>query len=124
MEPNLVILYVKQPTDSAAFYAELFDREPVETSPGFALFVLPSGLKLGLWARSGIAPATDAAPGASELAFPMPSDAHVDAIWEDWRARGISILQPPTQMDFGRTFTAADPDGHRLRVFKLADNPV
>jgi hypothetical protein len=28
------------------------------------------------------------------------------------------ILQPPTEMDFGRTFTAADPDGHRLRVFK------
>jgi hypothetical protein len=28
-----------------------------------------------------------------------------------------AILQPPTAMDFGYTFLAADPDGHRLRVF-------
>jgi hypothetical protein len=27
------------------------------------------------------------------------------------------VIQPPTQMDFGLTMTAADPDGHRLRVF-------
>ena len=30
---------------------------------------------------------------------------------------GLRIIQEPTKMDFGFTFTAADPDGHRLRVF-------
>ena len=34
---------------------------------------------------------------------------------------GVKILQPPTDMDFGRTFVALDPDGHRLRVFAAAE---
>jgi hypothetical protein len=35
----------------------------------------------------------------------------------DWKKRGLNILQEPVQMDFGTTFVATDPDGHRLRVF-------
>jgi hypothetical protein len=27
------------------------------------------------------------------------------------------MAQTPTEMDFGTTFVALDPDGHRLRVF-------
>lgn len=34
-----------------------------------------------------------------------------------WRARGCVVLQAPTAMDFGYTFTVQDPDGHRVRVF-------
>jgi predicted enzyme related to lactoylglutathione lyase len=30
------------------------------------------------------------------------------------------VAQPPTRMDFGFTFLALDPDGHRLRVFAPA----
>ena len=52
---------------------------------------------------------------ASEVAF-IAND--VDATHAEWLAKGTTILQGPTDMDFGRTFTAADPDGHRLRVFK------
>jgi predicted lactoylglutathione lyase len=33
---------------------------------------------------------------------------------------GADVLQKPTQMDFGYTFTVADPDGHRLRAFAAA----
>ena len=43
--------------------------------------------------------------------------AAVDATHADWKERGLPILQSPTEMDFGRTFVAGDPDGHRLRVF-------
>ena len=35
----------------------------------------------------------------------------------DWRAQGLRILQSITDMDFGRTFVALDPDGHRLRAY-------
>ena len=35
----------------------------------------------------------------------------------DWKSRGLPIAQAPTAMDFGHTFVALDPDGHRLRVF-------
>ena len=33
------------------------------------------------------------------------------------KASGLPIVQKPTAMDFGHTFVALDPDGHRLRVF-------
>lgn len=36
------------------------------------------------------------------------------------RERGLSIAQAPVAMDFGMTFVALDPDGHRLRVFAPA----
>ncbi len=75
-DPNFVILYVKDPSASAAFYADVLGRTPVEASPTFVMFALSSGL--------------------------------------------LPIAQPPTAMDFGLTFVALDPDGHRLRVFAPA----
>jgi predicted enzyme related to lactoylglutathione lyase len=39
----------------------------------------------------------------------------------DWIARGLPIIQQPADLDFGRTFVATDPDGHRLRVFAPSD---
>ena len=113
-DPNFILLYVANPAASAAFYAALLGHAPVESSPTFAMFRLGSGMMLGLWQREGVAPAATA-PGGGELAFAV---ADVDAVHADWSARGLPILQPPTDMDFGRTFTAADPDGHRLRVLK------
>ena len=41
----------------------------------------------------------------------------VDAHFEIWKKQGMPIAQQPTEMDFGYTFVACDPDGHRLRVF-------
>jgi catechol 2,3-dioxygenase-like lactoylglutathione lyase family enzyme len=35
-DPNLVILYVDNPATSAAFYAGLLGRTPVESSPTFS----------------------------------------------------------------------------------------
>ena len=111
--PTLVILYVDRPEASARFYADLLGAEVAESSPTFAMVPLRPGLMLGLWSRHTVEPAA-AASGGGEIAF---TDDDVDASHADWVARGIAILQPPTVLDFGRTFTAADPDGHRLRVF-------
>nr|WP_295081070.1 VOC family protein [uncultured Roseateles sp.] len=118
-QPNFVLLYVASPAESAAFYARLLGRAPVEASPGFAMFALDNGLKLGLWARQEVAPAVEGAAGhaTGELAFAQASNADVDALHSAWRQQGIAIIQPPTAMDFGYTFTAIDPDGHRLRVY-------
>ena len=41
---------------SGAFYGALLGRQPVETSPTFALFVLDNGFKLGLWSRHTVEP--------------------------------------------------------------------
>ena len=55
--------------------------------------------------------------GAGEVAFTVENAAAVEATFADWKKRGLNILQEPVQMDFGKTFVATDPDGHRLRVF-------
>lgn len=120
MQPlDFVILYVDAPERSAAFYADLLGIEPVERSPTFALFLLPSGMRLGLWSRHTVEPA--AAPGVAggcELTFRTDDP---DALHGAWSARGLAILQPPTDMDFGRSFVALDPDGHHLRGYRMAE---
>jgi catechol 2,3-dioxygenase-like lactoylglutathione lyase family enzyme len=116
---NFVLLYVESPERSAAFYADLLGRPAIESSPTFAMFAMSSGVMLGLWARAGVQPAANA-PGGGEIAFAVDSDEAVDARFAEWRTRGLPIAQTPTPMDFGRTFVALDPDGHRLRVFAPA----
>ena len=117
--PNFVILYVDSPERSGAFYGALLGRQPVEASPTFVLFVLDGGFKLGLWSRHTVEPAAAAAGGGAELVFALDMPDAVDATHENWAGRGLNILQRPTDMDFGRTFVALDPDNHRLRVYWL-----
>lgn len=113
---DFVLLFVKNPHQSAEFYETILGMQPVEQSPTFALFVLQNGVKIGLWSQQTAEPTITALPGAMELAFEVPN---VDKIYEDWQKKGIAILQKPTEMDFGRTFVALDLDGHRIRILKL-----
>ena len=115
--PNFVILYVDNPLVSADFYAALLDTQPLDAASTFALFAFDNGLKLGLWAKAGVEPATAQKGGGAEIGFPVIDNAQVDALHAAWRARGLPIIQAPVQMDFGYTFVALDPDAHRLRVF-------
>lgn len=115
--PNFTILFVDDPRLSATFYATLMDVTPVELSDTFAMFVLRSGMKLGLWSRHTALPAVAATGSGAEIVFQLDGDADVDSCHQDWSAKGLPIIQQPTMMDFGYTFTAEDPDGHRLRVY-------
>ena len=115
--PHFVLLYVDDPQASAAFYARLLDRLPLDSSPNFAMFELSPGLRLGLWARHDVQPAPRGANDASELAMAVGTTDEVEALCADQKRKGVTILQEPVTMDFGRTFLAADPDGHKLRVF-------
>jgi catechol 2,3-dioxygenase-like lactoylglutathione lyase family enzyme len=117
MSPNFVILYVANPLTSAEFYADLLGLTAVEKSPTFAMFALDSGVMLGLWAVPTVEPTAHLTGGGTELAFTVADRNAVDTLHADWKQRGLSIAQQPTAMDFGYTFTALDPDGHRLRVF-------
>ncbi|CAO3417155.1 VOC family protein [Azospirillum endophyticum] len=113
---DFVLLHVDSPAASAAFYADLLGQSPVEASPTFAMFKAGNGLMLGLWSRHTVEPAATA-PGGGEIAFTVADETAVRDLYADWSARGLTILQQPTAMDFGHTFVAQDPDGHRLRVF-------
>jgi hypothetical protein len=89
----------------------------VEASPTFHLFALDSGWMLGLWSKHTVEPPPGSSAGAVELGFPVGDSSQVHSTEAEWRALGVEILQPGTEMDFGYTFTAVDLDGHRLRVF-------
>ena len=119
---SYILLAVDNPAASAETYSRILDAQPVENSPTFVLYVLPSGLKLGLWIKTGVEPAPKA-PGGVEISFSEPDDDAVRATCAKWRALGLDIVQEPTQMDFGFPFVAADRDGHRLRVFALSADP-
>jgi predicted enzyme related to lactoylglutathione lyase len=116
-EFSFVLLYVENPPASADFYAGLLGKPIIDSSSTFAMLPLREGCMLGLWSRDTVAPAPAALPGASEIAFTVADAAAVDDEHRKWAARGLTIAQPPTQMDFGHTFVALDPDGNRLRVF-------
>lgn len=114
---SFVLLYVENPPASAAFYSQLLGRQVIEQSPTFAMLALREGVMLGLWSRKTVEPHAAGAPGSSEVAFTVESADTIPAIHADWIKRGLKIAQVPTRMDFGTTFVALDPDGHRLRVF-------
>lgn len=117
-KPNLslTLLFVSDPIASSAFYSRLFDQEPIEVSPTFSLFIFPNGMQLGFWSPKTAEPPAKVNPGGCEIAF---NEKNVDQRFDQWLALGVPILQPPTNMDFGRTFVAKDPDGHRIRVYRV-----
>lgn len=116
---DLVIHFVSNPLESARFYQQLFLQEPIEQSATFALFKFLDGIQLGLWSNKTAEPAVTHKPGGSEICFKKEN---VDDVYEAWLKMGVSMAQPPTDMDFGRTFVALDPDGHRIRVYKLKED--
>jgi catechol 2,3-dioxygenase-like lactoylglutathione lyase family enzyme len=116
-DPNFILLYVDSPALSARFYTGVLGKPPVESSPTFAMFALDNGIMLGLWSRHTAEPAPAAAAGGSEIAFAVPDKDAVSRLYAEWGARELRIAQAPTDLDFGHTFVALDPDGHRLRVF-------
>ena len=118
---NYLLLAVANPAKSAELYTKLLGVEPVENSPTFVLYVLPNGIKIGLWIKDEIEPAPKTAGGV-EISFTEASKDAVLATYAAWKTLA-KVVQEPTQMDFGFTFVIEDLDGHRLRPFVLADQP-
>lgn len=115
---GFVLLFVTNPQKSGLFYQELLDMKPIEESPTFVMFALKNGVMLGLWSKYTAEPRVDVPAGALEICFPTDN---VDELYEDWGSKHVTIAQKPTDMDFGRTFVALDPDGHRIRVYRLKE---
>ena len=115
---GFVILFVSNPLNSSTFYEKILELKLLEVSPTFALFGLHDGVSLGLWSSQTAEPAVLAKGGGSEIAF---SEEDVDGLYRKWADQGVAMAQEPTDMDFGRTFVALDPDGHRIRVYRLKE---
>lgn len=122
IDSNSILLFVADAPKSTSFYSQLLGQDPVEASSTFAMFILPSGLALGLWGKAGVEPAPAATGGGCDVGFKVAAADMVDTLHAEWQGKGATILLPPTDLDFGRTFVAADPDGHRLRVYNVAED--
>lgn len=118
---SLVLLFVTDSLVSSAFYQRLLKLKPIEEAPTFALFALPNDLMLGLWSDKTAEPPTAIKGGGCEISFNVED---VDEVYKEWLTLDIPIAQKPTDMDFGRTFVALDPDGHRIRVHCLKEPHV
>jgi len=118
LKPKLgfILLFVENPIKSADFYSNILNLKPIEQSPTFAMFALENGVMLGLWSKYTAEPKVDSIPGAMDICFPVDD---VDLVYEHLGAKGVTIIQKPTDMDFGRTFVFLDLDGHRIRIYKL-----
>lgn len=119
--PNQTILYVGDPTASAEFYAGLFGLKPAYASPEFVLFVLPDGHKFCMWTWKD-PEAVMTGPGMETAVSVADYDA-VDATFAAWSKAGPRVVAQPETLAFGRSFVVADPDGNRIRVLAVADDP-
>jgi catechol 2,3-dioxygenase-like lactoylglutathione lyase family enzyme len=116
--PNIFIVYVADAPEAARFYGDLFDMKPVFETPGYVSFDLGGGVSLSLWSRSGVDFNADPVR-TSEVCLAVDragAPASVDALCEEWRGKGVRIVDEPRDEVFGRTFVAADPDGNLIRV--------
>ena len=116
---SFVLLYVADIASSQKFYADILEKPAIEASPGFTMFEAAAGTRLGLWRADEVEPRATAA-GGGEICITVDSEGAVEAKAADWRAKGVALALAPKRMDFGFTFVALDPDGHRLRVFAPA----
>ncbi|MCO7470295.1 VOC family protein [Stenotrophomonas maltophilia] len=123
-KPSTLLQYVRDVAASATFYSGILGKQPVEQSPGFALFLLGDGAALGLWQRDDVQPPVTAEAGAAELAMVVANPDEVRQLHDAWRALGVQIAQAPVTLEFGHTFVGVDPDGHRLRVYSRAEGMV
>lgn len=114
--PTSVILYVTDVEASTTFYRQALNKEPVETFDDFAVFALTDDVTIGLQTRDQIDPAATGTPGSVELSMSYATHDDVDQLYHDWTTLGFPIALEPTTLEFGYTFVATDPDGHRLRV--------
>ncbi|MBZ9935875.1 VOC family protein [Mesorhizobium sp. BR1-1-16] len=118
---NLIVLYVEDPAASAAFYEKLLGAAPAVMSPNFYAFPMAGNGTLGLWRKSHVKPEPTGSGAANEIGIMLPGADAIAACHERWSAAGVDFEQDLATLDFGPTFVARDPDGHRIRVC-LLDN--
>ena len=113
--PNLFLIYVTDVERATRFYSELFEMEPLMITPRYIPYEVAPGVLFALW--SGRSDQLTATPRTSEVGLMVPGGGdQVDALYESWTSRGVTVYQEPYDDVFGRTFMITDPDGNLIRV--------
>lgn len=116
---DIVNLFVRDIQREKTFWTETLGLPLVEemSSAGFVALRPAGGSLVTLQDVETLGPGAPKQPGGCELGLEV---ADVDAVWRDWRAKGVELLTDPLDLPFGRTFLARAPEGHLLRVYRLA----
>lgn len=113
---DAITLFVEDPQRSKAFYARVFDVEPIfedATSVAFQLDNFVLNLLVRTNADELIAPATVAAAHIGAQAQLTIGVDDADPACEALKTQGVELLNGPMDRPWGvRTAAFADPDGH------------
>lgn len=115
-KPNSIIIYVDNVSLSTEFYKKILKSSPLETYEEFSVFSLGADFILGIQAKAGIDPKPQPQFGGFEICMSDVTKSEVDVVYQEWKKLGVAFELEPTNLEFGYTFVAVDPDGHRLRV--------
>jgi predicted enzyme related to lactoylglutathione lyase len=116
---GIVILFAHDIDRSKAFYTETVGLPVIVeiSGPGFVALQPAQGSTLALQDAATAPAELVGTPGGVEIGLEVQD---VDAVWRDWSAKGVQIVEEPHDQPFGRTFRARDPEGHLLNVYRLA----
>ena len=114
MQASYIGLVVKDVAAATAFYRDQLGWavDEAESIPGvFTQFALDGDTIVALQGVSDVPENQNFAPAL------LVDD--VDAIYAQWRAQGVELLDEPNERPFGRTFLFRAPTGHVWRVYSV-----
>ncbi len=113
IQANYLGIVVKDLAAATAFYRDTLGLpvDEQESRPGFfTQFKLGGNATLALQAATEI-------PGNQPFE-PALLVEDVDALYQQWQAQGVDLVNEPTDKPFGRTFLLRTPEGHVLRIYQ------
>jgi len=117
-KPNLQLVYVSDIERSTAFYKNIFNSDPLFTSPRYVAFAAGGKAVFAIW--TGGAKPDRSIPRFSEIGIMLSTDEEVENLFEEWKkSPDIKIVKELCTEVFGYTFLVEDPDGHIIRVCPL-----
>lgn len=113
---DMIVQYSLNPSESAKFYETHLGAKTVATMPTFVMLNLHGAINIGLWKCEDVLPPASEPSVTNELVLNVETDEELQSTYDTWKAAGVSIIQEIAEMGFGKTFTATDPDGNRIRI--------
>ncbi|MCH9691691.1 MAG: VOC family protein [Gammaproteobacteria bacterium] len=117
---NSFVLYVQDIARSKKFYSQILECEIQELSPSFLSIPLGDST-ITLKQFDQVSPPANTTGGGTELSLLTKDADALNQLFKRWKTMGVKIIQEPIEQIFGQTFVAADPDGHRIRLFSTPE---
>ncbi len=120
--PGFISLQVRNLAASADFYEHTvgLTRDPL-VFPGAVAFLCSPAILALSELRPGVNLDSVPTPGLGVAIWFKAQDGQ--AAYEALSKAGVTIVRPPFDGPFGRTFTFADPDGYPITVYET-DTPI